>query len=153
MNAVCDRILVRAPVGVVYATLTDVDGWSRWWRGCRTGRAALTEGSSEGSDLEGDRHRIVLVGRWRRRSIDVRAHGWRHDLGLRLDLLDRRGRPLGVAEWWLERCHEGTIVQHIIHGDGHGSQQHAYLRAVRAGLQDLKDHLELAVAVAAGRLP
>jgi uncharacterized protein YndB with AHSA1/START domain len=161
VSGTSEQILVRAPVGLVYVTLTDVDGWSSWWHGCRSRRApapaatatATQDGSGGHGAPGGDHHRLVIGGRWRRRIQDVRAHSWRHDAGMRLDLLDRRGHPTGAAEWWLEPCEEGTLVHHILHeGDG-SRRQRAYSRAVRSGLQDLKDHLELAVAIALGRVP
>jgi len=147
-----ERILVRAPVGVVYATLTDVDGWASWWRGCRTERipvSATRSGHGDGAD----HHRIVLGGRWSRRTLQVRVHGWRHDVGLRLELRDRRGRRLGDAEFWLTPCPDGTLVHHMLHDHEQGRRQERYRRVVHDGMQDLKDHLELAVRIASGRLP
>jgi uncharacterized protein YndB with AHSA1/START domain len=151
VSVTSERILVRAPVGVVYATLTDVDGWPSWWRGCRSARTLAPQHPDDGL-AEGDHHRLVLGGPWRRQTLHLRAHGWRHDAGLHCALRDRRGRAIGSAEWWLEECAEGSIVHHILHGSGPDRERARYLRAVRFGLQDLKDHLELAVALAAGRL-
>lgn len=153
MSVPSERILVRAPVGVVYATLTDVDGWPLWWRRCRTRRAPVTAAAHGGGDAEGDRHHLVLGGRWRGRTLHVRVHDWRHDVGMHLELRDPRGRPLGAVEWWLEPCAAGTLVHHLTHRGERSRQLHAYRRAVGDGLQDLKDHLELATAVAAGRIP
>lgn len=152
MSGSSERILVRAPVGVVYATLTDVDGWESWWRGCRTERIPVPAAGSDRAD-DADHHVVVLGGRWSRRTLQARIHGWRHDAGLRLGLQDRRGRVLGEAEFWLEACGAGTLVHHILHDHAQGRPQERYRRAVRGGMQDLKDHLELAVVIASGRLP
>jgi uncharacterized protein YndB with AHSA1/START domain len=142
VSVVIDRMLVRAPVGLVYKALTDVDGWDLWWSGCRTSRA-------EGA---GDHHRIV-IGRWWRRTVRMHVHGWRHDVGMHLELSDRRGRHAGAAEWWLEACPEGTLVTHLLHEATLERPTDAYRRAVRRGMHELKDHLELAVDVALGRVP
>jgi uncharacterized protein YndB with AHSA1/START domain len=141
-------MLVRAPVAVVYATLTDVDGWGLWWRGCRTERRAPQRPTAEG-----DHHRITTAGRWRRETFDARVHGWRHDEGLHATLCDRRGRTVGDVEWWLEPCPDGTVVHLLFGGSAAGRRRQRGHAAMRAGLQDLKDHLELAVEVAVGRVP
>jgi len=142
---VTDTVLVRAPVGVVYRTLTDLDGWPRWLDGCRTSRP---------SGADGERHRLVLpVGRRRFRAV-VTVSGWRHDLGVHWDVEG----PVAIrSEWWLERRPEGTLVHHVLHGapDGRRSMRSVqrYRRALGSAMQALKDHLELAVEVAAGRVP
>lgn len=78
-----------------------------------------------------------------------------------------RGRaPTSVSvEWWLEDRREGVVVHHLVHhpvddreGTASGGKRgdRAVLRyrsSVTLALQALKDHLELAVAHAAGRVP
>ena len=148
-----DALLVRAPVGAVYRTLTDLDGWPRWLPGCSSVRVPRGVGAD---DPRGpvDHHAVVLpVGR-RRWRLGVAAHGWRHDLGVRWDV---DGDVVLAAEWWLEPRPEGTVVHHVVHGTpaGRRAQRRVrrHRRAVMLSLQAMKDHLELAVAVAAGRAP
>jgi hypothetical protein len=61
------------------------------------------------------------------------------------------------SEWWLEQRIEGTVVHHVVHGSPAGRRAVRRVRHHRhvlmAAMQDLKDHLELAVAIAAGRIP
>jgi hypothetical protein len=160
VSAAVERILVRAPVGLVYATLTDVDGWHIWWRGCHTSRLTAPSPSvAVDPDAAGapDDHLVTFGVPWRRRRLIGRAHRWRHDEGVLVDLRDRRGREVGTSEWWLEGCPDGTVVHHVLHGgrdDAAGvRRRERHRRAVRSGLQDLKDHLELSVEVALGRVP
>jgi uncharacterized protein YndB with AHSA1/START domain len=144
---VTDALLIRAPAGVVYRALTDLDGWSRWLSGCSGARI-------RSEDESGDRHALVLPDGRRRWRVVVTAHGWRHDLGLRWEV---RGDVVLAAEWWLETLPEGTVVHHVVHGEP--SERRAvrrvrrHRRTMMLALQELKDHLELAVAVAAGRVP
>ena len=162
-----DAILVRAPVGVAYRALTDLDGWPRWLDGCRSVRLDVVPDSAAG-----DRHRLVLpqprVTPGRRPVIprplrlEVLASGWRHDTGLRWDVLwgGRRARRASV-EWWLEERREGVVVHHLVvpHLEGHPTDRATdravlrYRRSIVDVLQGLKDHLELAVAHAAGGVP
>jgi uncharacterized protein YndB with AHSA1/START domain len=155
VSVTTDRMLVRAPVGVVYAVLTDIDGWHRWWRGCRTERIEDRSGDRWSADGQPSReqHLVVIGPRWTRRARIVSAHGWRHDVGMHLELRERNGRPAGDVEVWLEACSEGTIVHHLLRGVPHARRRDAQRRAVRLGLQDLKDHLELVVDIALGRVP
>ena len=148
-----DALLVRAPVGVVYRTLTDLDAWPRWLAGCTTVRvpsAARTD------DPRGpvDRHTVVLPDGRRRWRLGVAAHGWRHDLGVRWDV---DGDVVLASEWWLEPRAEGTVVHHVVHGAPAGPRAarrvRRHRRVVMLALQAMKDHLELAVAVASGRAP
>jgi len=143
-------VLVRAPAGVAYAVLTDVDGWDAWWPGCWTRRDDRRDGGATGTvgaSASADHHRLRLpVGR---RGVRCRAvvDGWRHDRGLRAALRD------GVdadAEWWLEPVGDGTVVHLLV--TVRGRRGGRVVRALGDGLQALKDHLELAVAVAAGRV-
>lgn len=139
-----DAVLVRAPVGIVYRTLTDVDGWARWLPGCTSVRLPAAT----------DRHALVLPLGRRRWRVVVDISGWRHDHAVRWSV---RGAVVLDAEWWLEGCREGTVVHHLVHGDpvGRRAQRRVrrHRRAVVLALQTMKDHLELAVAVAAGRVP
>lgn len=147
-----DTVLVRAPVGAVYRTLTDLDGWPRWYAGCRSVRVPHGVGAAE------DRHLVTLpVGRpvgGRRWRVLVVAHAWRHDQGVRWEVT---GDVVLSAEWWLEERREGTIVHHVVHGTPVGARAgrrvRRHRRAVMLAMQGMKDHLELAVAVAAGRVP
>ncbi len=138
-------VLVRAPAGLVYAVLTDVDAWDAWWPGCTT-RRDPRPGRATGD--AGDHHLLRLpVGR---RGLRCRAAvgGWRHDRGLRAEL---RGGADAEAEWWLEPVEGGVVVHLLVTARGRRADR--TVRALGGGLQALKDHLELAVAVAAGRVP
>jgi hypothetical protein len=144
---VTDALLVRAPVGVTYRTLTDLDGWPLWHGGCATTRLPERTAGT-------DRHALALpLGRrsWRL-ALDV--HGWRHDIGVRWDV---RGAVELSAEWWLEQRAEGTVVHHVVHevltGRRAERRVRRHRRAVMLAMQAMKDHLELAVAVATGRVP
>jgi uncharacterized protein YndB with AHSA1/START domain len=158
---VTDSVLVRAPVGVAYQVLTDLDGWPRWLDGCRSVRLAPdpTLGPS-------DRHALVLPGVRRPSRIQVASYGWRHDVGMRWDVSLRGRAPTSASvEWWLEDRREGVVVHHLVHQPVHDPEGAPsggkrgdravlrYRRSVTLALQALKDHLELAVAHAAGRVP
>jgi uncharacterized protein YndB with AHSA1/START domain len=133
-------VLVRAPVGAVYRVLTDVDDWPAWWAGCRVIRDTAHGG--------GDHHRLRLPAGWRPVRCRATVHGWRHEAGLRATLRD--GADADV-EWWLEPLADGTVVHALV--AARGLRARRVLRAVGGGLQALKDHLELAVAVATGHVP
>ena len=141
-----DAILVRAPVGIVYRTLTDLDGWPRW-----LGRSSSRRLDAAGDDS--DRHVLMLPDGRRRRRLVVDSHGWRHDLGVRWEV---GGAVVLAVEWWLEERHEGTVVHHVVHGRPVGRRAERRVRAHRrvmmGVLQVMKDHLELAVALAGGRI-
>jgi uncharacterized protein YndB with AHSA1/START domain len=146
---VTDALLVRAPVGVVYRALSDLDGWPRWLHGCRSVRLP-----GQPDEVCGDRHVLTLPDGRRAWRLAVTAHSWRHDAGLRWDV---RGDVVLDAEWWLEGRAEGTVVHHVVHGSPEGRRAARrvlrHRRVIILALQELKDHLELAVAVAAGRVP
>ncbi len=148
-----DAVLVRAPIGVVYRTVSDLDAWPRWLDGCRSERADRAVPAAPG--VPSDHHRLVLPGGRRPLRLSVTCHGWRHDIGVHWDVAWSGRSPGGVvAEWWLEERREGVVVHHLVHdgrGDGRGAQH--YRSATMAVMQALKDHLELAVAHAAGRVP
>lgn len=152
-----DSILVRAPVGAVYRTLTDLDGWPRWLAGCRSVRVpagAARVGTQDRGASHMDEHLLVLPLGRRRLRLGLAVHSWRHDAGVRWDV---RGDVVAATEWWLDPRREGTVVHHIVHGTPVGRRpQRRVLRhrqAVMLALQAMKDHLELSVAVAAGRVP
>ncbi|MGA1774534.1 MAG: SRPBCC family protein [Nitriliruptoraceae bacterium] len=159
-------VLVRAPAGLVYAVLTDVDAWDTWWPGCTSRRDPRADAAGVA-----DHHLLRLPGG--RRTLRCRATGdagdhhlprrplgrrgrrgraavggWRHDRGLRAEL---RGGADAEAEWWLEPVEGGVIVHLLVTARGRRADR--TVRALGGGLQALKDHLELAVAVAAGRVP
>jgi hypothetical protein len=150
---VTDALLVRAPVGVVYRTLTDLDGWTRWLDGCRSERAAPAAPVAPAPSS--DHHRLVLPGGRSPLGLSVTSHGWRHDAGMHWDVTWSGRHPGGVvAEWWLEERREGVVVRHLVHetrGDERSLQR--YRTATMTAMQALKDHLELAVAHAARRVP
>ncbi len=151
-----DAVLVRAPVGVVYRTLTDLDGWPRWLPGCRSSRVGVPRDVPGGvAGGAGERHRLVLrAGGLRRLRVVVDVDGWRHDAGVRWQVLGPGGPR---TEWWLEQGPEGTVVHHVVHGEppGRGGRRRVarHRRAAMLAMQAMKDHLELAVAVSAGRVP
>jgi uncharacterized protein YndB with AHSA1/START domain len=144
---VTDALLVRAPVGVVYRTLTDLDAWPRWLPGCRCVR-------TPGDGIDGDRHELTLPDGRRASRLSVTVHGWRHDAGVRWDI---SGDVVLPVEWWLEGRIEGTVVHHLVHAAPEGRRAARrvarHRRVVMGAMQAMKDHLELAVAVAAGRIP
>jgi uncharacterized protein YndB with AHSA1/START domain len=153
---VTDALLVRAPVGVVYRTLTDLDGWPRWLPGCRASRD-MDGARDVGQAHQMDRHRLVIPLGLRRSRIRVESYGWRHDQGVRWEV---SGTVRLSTEWWLEQRPEGTVVHHVVHPSATGTVgRRAARRALRhrrsmvLAMQAMKDHLELAVAVAAGRVP
>jgi hypothetical protein len=156
---VTDAVLVRAPIGVTYRTLTDLDAWPRWLAGCRSRRLEVAL-AGEADVGAADHHDVVLPGPGRPLRLRIVTSAWRHDAGMRWDVRWRGLRPGGVrAEWWLEECREGAIVHHVLHDvgdDPHPRDVRAalrYRRSVNAAVQALKDHLELAVAHAGGRVP
>jgi uncharacterized protein YndB with AHSA1/START domain len=155
---VTDAVLVRAPLDVVYRTLTDLDAWPRWLDGCTSRRPGAAATLVDG--LPADRHLLVLPGVRGFLRLDLVVYGWQHQSGSRWDVTIRRPGRRAVAvstEWWLESCREGVIVHHVIHGSPASRQEaRATLllrRSVVLALQAMKDRLELAVAHAAGRIP
>jgi hypothetical protein len=170
---VTDAVLIRAPLGIVYRTLTDLDGWPGWLDGCRSLRHGSTgviahDGPTQDGDpaSPSDRHDLVLPGARRPLRLDVVVHGWRHDVGMRWEVrwLDPR-RPLPsrwsreavTTEWWLEERREGVVLRHVLHDVPRaGVAVRTLVRhrhSVVLAMQAMKDHLELAVAHAAGRVP
>ena len=171
-----DAVLVRAPVGVTYRIVTDLDGWPRWLEGCTSRRSdpersdSERSGTADGSSLgtavaaPTDHHRLSIRherggrgGRGRRGSFElaVSCHGWRHDAGVRWDVTPP-GSGVGriAAEWWFEERREGVIVHHLVHEASVDARiLRRYQDAVVSAMQAMKDHLELAVAHAAGRVP
>ncbi len=159
-----DAVLVRAPVGVAYRTLTDLDAWPSWLDGCRSERTQTvgTATSGPGSDAgrahdaaAPDHHRLVLPGGRRPLHLTLVSYGWRHDAGMRWDVTWSGRRPGGVvAEWWLEARREGVVLHHLVHeAPSDARALGRYRSAVMQAMQAMKDHLELAVAHAAGRVP
>ena len=148
-----DAVLVRAPAGVVYRLLTDLDAWPGWLEGCRSERVDVDGGA--GTVAGADHHRLVLPCGRRPLDLTLVCHGWRHDAGVRWDVA-WSGRRSGVlaVEWWIEGCREGAVMHHLVHEatvDARPLQR--YRAAVVGAMQAMKDHLELAVAHAAGRVP
>lgn len=166
-----DAVLIRAPAGVVYRTLTDLDGWPRWYAGCRSERAPVlvgpvppSGGSAPVVQGTGDQHRLVLPGRRRSLRLAVGVSGWRHDTGVQWSVQwsqwSQRSQGNLVAEWWLEGRRDGVVLHHLVHPSERRGQANGVLRMVDAyrhgvmlAMQAMKDHLELAVALAAGRVP
>lgn len=142
-----DAVLVRAPIDIVYRTLTNLDGWPDWLPGCRSARLPAVRPPR-------DHHVLLLTAghvRWR---LGLEVYDWRHNHAVRWDV---RGAVVLTAEWWLEQVPEGTILHHVVHGQPRGRRAQRrvrrHRRAMVQSMQVMKDHLELAVAVAAGRLP
>lgn len=152
-----DALLVRAPVGVVYRTLTDLDAWPHWSAGCRCTGPGIGPETGPASDPRAADRRLLVLPRSRRGPGDgvwriaVTPHGWRHDLGV---VWDVSGQVDLVSEWWLEGRAEGTVVHHLVRQARSPEARvirhhHVMMRAMQA----MKDHLELAVALASGRIP
>lgn len=149
-----ESILVRAPVAITYRTLTDLDAWPRWHSGCRSRRIARPVGTDAPETADHvalvlpDRHRGL---RRRPSRLEVAVHGWRHDAGVRWDV---RGDVELAVEWWLEPCIEGTLVHHVVHqAVGREVRAVRHRQTMMYAMQAMKDHLELAVALASGRIP
>lgn len=157
-----DAILVRAPVGLVYRALTDVTGWPDWWPGCRvTPIGAVGTAEASPDPASSDAYALELRGAGRPLRMTMTVHGWRHDLGMFVDVT---GALELRTEWWLETRPDGAVVHHLLHeplaqaaparrSRRDRSAQDRYLRGVAAGMQSLKDRLELTVMVALGRVP
>jgi hypothetical protein len=143
-------VLVRAPAGLVHAVLRDVDGWPGWWTGCRTARPAPADAAAVLPDgvTEASHHRLDVGVGWRRLRCRAVFHGWRQDEGMRVALRDGADAD---AEWWFEPVDAGTVVHLLVTARGRSSQR--VVRGLGEGLQALKDHLELVVDVATGRVP
>jgi len=161
---VTGTVLVRAPVGVVYRTLTDLDAWPRWLTGCTCARPHARPQGAFGSDgaagpdasRHADRHtlslprprRVRVDGTWR---LEVTVHSWRHDAGVRWDV---RGDVELAAEWWLESRPEGTLLHHLVQSVGvREDRVTRHHQVMMQAMQAMKDHLERAVALASGRIP
>lgn len=129
-----------APSAVVYRLLTDIDAWGTWWPDLRV----MPAGEPDAHDLR--------VGRGSRAvRVRVEAHGWRHDVGVRLRL---SGDLEGEAEWWLDPLPHGVVV-HLRTAARARSRRAArtWRRAARQGLTASTDRAELAVRLALGRTP
>jgi len=157
---VTEAVLVRAPIGLVYRTLTDLDSWPVWLDGCRSQRRDVA------TDRTRDHHLLVLPGvhRGAHRGVHrplrlvVTVSDWRHDAGVRWEVRWQQQGGGGVeAEWWLEGRREGAVVHHVVHDAPTGAREARAVRRYRgsivSALQAMKDRLELAVAIAAGRVP
>ncbi|MEY3019821.1 MAG: hypothetical protein RLZZ272_805 [Actinomycetota bacterium] len=133
-----DAVVVRAPIGLVYRTVTDVAGWRTWW-------PAITVAASDAPE----RWRLTLGRRWRPLRLEARASDWRHDVGFRVGL---EGDLRGSAEWWLEAVRGATIVHHLVDleaVDPRAVRRAALLRRrVRSGLWGLQWWCEAAVLLA-----
>lgn len=131
---------VAAPSALVYRLVTDLGAWGSWWPRVRVRPADLP-----------DTHE-VRVGRGPRAvRVRVEAHGWRHDVGVRLRL---SGDLEGEAEWWLDPRPHGVVV-HLRTAVRARSRRAArtWRRAARRGLMAATDRAELAVRLALGRAP
>jgi len=140
-----DDGFVRAPIGLVYRRLTDIDRWSTWWPGVTTTRAG-----------PGDAWDLAAAGR--RLSRPLRLHlddlTWRHDAGFAFHCsgdLDGRG------EFWLEPGWGGTVVHHWVSADVRDGNPLAVTRRYRAmlrhGLWGFKDAVQDEVRSAMGLAP
>lgn len=129
---------VRAPAADCYRALTDVASWPQWWPATRVDAQRAED------------HFRVRVGRWPGRlRLDVEAHGWRHERGLRLAVA---GDLDGEVEFWLEPGWDGTVVHHLATLRGGGRRiARRYRRWVRRGLWGVKDHVEAGVREAGVR--
>lgn len=134
-----DRALVRAPIGLVYAAITDLTRWQDWWPSV-----------SVRSDGVREHWRLRFGGRTSGPRCTAVAGDWRHDVGFRLAL---DGDLVGSAEWWLEPQRGGTLVHHLLevgHPDGGDARRRIarFRRCVRRGLWGLQSHAEAAVLLA-----
>lgn len=142
-----DATFVRAPESLAYRRITDLASWPTWWPGCAV--AALP------SEPGAERFAVRLAtGRGRTLACTIRPHGWRHDLGVVLDL---EGDLDGRAELWLEPTGGGTVVHHVLAATTPLARParvlDAYRRAVRTGLWGLKDLLQVEVRTGVGLAP
>lgn len=143
-----DAGFVRAPAPLVYRRLTHIGAWPEWWRGCRVRAAAPSSGGDAVWSIE------LTGGRGRRLRHEARAHGWRHERGF---LLALDGDLVGSAEFWLEPTHGGTVVHHLLMARTHVPRPARVLAdhrlAIRRGLWDLKDVLQLEARTSIGLMP
>lgn len=137
--ALDDAAYVRAPIGLAYAVLTDVEAWPSWWPGVAVAPAGRV-----------DRWRVRLG---RTGVAEALAGAWRHDAGFRLTLGgdDGDGDLDGTLEWWLEPLTRGVVVHLVLDvAVGRGGRRAATdLRTLaRRGLHGITDRLEAAVLLA-----
>lgn len=123
-----DAGFVRVPESRCYRVLTDLAGWTRWWRGTTV------------VDRGDDRVTVTIGWPGRRLRLDLEAGGWRHDAGFTATLA---GDVTGTWEVWLEPLPAGTVVHHVVAGSSRRPRHGTALRRwLRRGLWDLKDVLE-----------
>lgn len=148
-----DDGFVRAPVRVVYPTLTDVRGWPRWWPGVTVERMAPVTRADEVKVRErwAVQWRLGMV---RHLRFSIVPHAYRHDAGFVMDLA---GDVEGRAEFWLETREDGTVVHHVMTGRALRGRPQAALRTyrqvLRRGFWGCKDHLQSQVRREAGLAP
>lgn len=150
---------MRAPVGLVYRTITDVAAWPAWWPALLAAPDVRTDGAPDAAAhdraaAEVERWRLVVGRRPGRTRLSATASGWRHDVGFRLAL---DGDLVGGAEWWLEPSRGSTIVHHVLDLDAVGGRDLRRIarlrRAVRRGLWGLQGRCEAAVLLALASAP
>jgi hypothetical protein len=127
-----DDGFVRAPAGLVYRRLTDIQAWPTWWPHVAVA-VHRVPGPEESWSLALGRG----PGRLR---LDAVAGEWRHDQGF---VLKVSGDLEGTIEFWLEAGHDGTIVHVVTSADTVGPRALRTVkrlrRSVRAGLWGFKD--------------
>jgi uncharacterized protein YndB with AHSA1/START domain len=145
MIHVDDDGFVRAPVGLVYRRLTDIERWPQWWPGVRV--AAL-------DDAQGTERWALQVGSSRSSlSLVVAPHSWRHDAGFALAV---SGDLEGSGEFWLQPVAGGTVIHHVLSAQPRGAAlvvMRTYRQALRRGLWGFKDALQTEVRTAVGLQP
>ncbi len=142
-----DAGFVRAPAQLVYRRLAHIGAWPSWWQGTRVRPLAPT-GSHETWALE---LRGQLGRRVRLRAV---ASAWREETGFVLSLT---GDLDGSWELWLEPSAGGTVVHHVVVATSLVPRPDRVLsdlrRAIRRGLWDLKDLVQIEARTSAGLEP
>lgn len=130
---VWDSGFVRAERAAIHPLLAHLDGYGRWWPGCRTQPlGAATRVVLDPPGLLARRQRYVVA-----------VTKERPDLGLDLQLT---GDLQGAGEWYYLDERDGTVVHYVLHveiADRAWRRTLAAHRAsARAALHALKDRME-----------
>jgi len=148
-----DDAFIRAPVALVYGHLADPARYVAWWPGFVPRPTAPRFGLSQVGKDALDEVVFTLRGRGPSLRMGFRAHSFRPNAGLHLDL---GGDILGRAEWWLEEGFGGTVIHHLVWAAAERrplTLLAAYRASLRRALWSLKDQLQSQVRTGAGLAP